>query len=317
MSHFEDDPLASLSPTLSYTQPRRKWIWMLLGVLSLSAAGLAWLMYEPSWLGTEMMTFPQEPPHRVIPQDDDRSVVQHQDKVVYEKMQPRASQKTASRSRTYGSSSPAHKTIHAKQIVKAQPQVNRKVLAVNAYGEPTVNRRAAVPVQEGVGLRMYAPPPVMTGQRAQSLPSSTSAGSTVDEDDDDWWAEDEPIKIEKAETRAMSQKTAAPVTKALKSHQAPPASPVKPVIQKTKKSYHVQLVSVHSHMQAEAELVRLKGQYPGVLDRFQAKIVEVDLGQRRGTRYRVYLGPFMKKDQANQAQSHLSSKGLKSLVIQG
>jgi hypothetical protein len=61
---------------------------------------------------------------------------------------------------------------------------------------------------------------------------------------------------------------------------------------------HIWLSSQKSREQAERGWEELKGAYPDLLGDLQLTVREVDLGETKGTWYRVYAGPMADKTEA-------------------
>ncbi|MDR0677366.1 MAG: SPOR domain-containing protein [Holosporaceae bacterium] len=75
----------------------------------------------------------------------------------------------------------------------------------------------------------------------------------------------------------------------------------------------VQIASVHSKSSAEMEYNRisLKNKY---LSEFGKKIQRVDLGEKKGIKYRVQVGPFESKEEAAKIISNLKNNGCAAYI---
>lgn len=283
--------------------------------------GIAWFLHDRGPIeGPLPVIHAPEGTHKVYPQEPDTSVVPHQDKKVYERIQGESIAPTPA---------PGSHTL-TPEILHGQP---------DASGQRIVNRETPIPVKEG--LRVYSPPPPgLPGLEEESIEPAGADEDTdaIESESDEEEASEEEEGTESKNDEEDSEEeglediqedkdeedsSPASQSKAPASSPSPKASraqaqsnPISSQAESPKVKYRLQIASATTRERAQAEWNRLRKAHPKTLKNLNHQISSVDLGANKGVRYRVYVGGWPTYKAAQATRNQLNTQGLEAIIVQ-
>jgi hypothetical protein len=239
----------------------------------------------------------EQQPYKVKPEEPGGMAVPHQDKLIYNEVSPKAQPGTAK---------PAEKLMPPPEAPMPRPAPPAPAPAAPAEVAPGGQ-------QPGAGDQPVAQPPKEAAAAATETapaaaaqpapaPSAQSAATSTTSEQAGQATEKPPA--------APGQESANEPTAAAKGKTPPQvASKGGPG------EWRIQLGAVRSPEEAQREWARLKGTHAELLQPLSLSVVRAELGEGKGTYYRIQGGPLPDRDAASSLCERLKSARVGCLVV--
>lgn len=290
----------------------------------LTALVVGWFLYDPAPQQTLPVIQPTaQGSHKVLRSDPDTSVVPHQDKTVYQRIQNQEPPQ-----------------LQSSVTLEAQKKLSERHL---------VTRETPIPVKEG--LRVYAPPPPglpdvedpqgVVSEDTEDTDEEEDLDEEEDDEDDENASEPSLEDVEAAmanpspslppssvkslkvanhkagspRQKEISQKAETGKTSTPKTAKLLKTTPTSSGTNAKKAKFQLQIASSSSRTSTEAEWTRLSRTH-AILRKMPHQIVSVDLGAEKGVRYRLYVGGWASYEEAKKARQKFEKAGISAIVAQ-